>query len=389
MPKLSLAGFRDPVRRPRFIVWTFVAVFALAAFVIVMLGATSTRWFCAEMCHAVQDDTIRAYQASSHSKISCMACHEPVAADPITFLFKKAKSGLEVIPTVTRTFELPLNAGSALALTGGEEMGSQQCLQCHSENRAITASAEIKIDHQAHAEAGIWCTVCHNRVAHDEVAAPPSLTDPSGHKNQAHPNFMKMDACFRCHDLDNKVKMTGKGAKAAPGACVTCHPADFELLPASHKVGAWTKAHGEVAIEADKKVAEEGAEAKKLEEEGIAAHLASPVNECYTCHSKEKFCTTCHGVEMPHPASFATKHKAPALKDVRKCQVCHLPSNTTTAVRITEIPFCEDCHHKGGQTGTPWLKAHPAVVESKGTADCFKCHAPTVCAKCHVRGGRL
>jgi nitrate/TMAO reductase-like tetraheme cytochrome c subunit len=388
MPKISLAGFKDPVRRPRFIVWTFVVVFALAAFVVVMLGATSTRWFCAEVCHAVQDDTIDAYRASSHSQISCMACHEPVNADTITFLFAKVKSGLEVIPTVAGTFELPLNPGSALALKGGHEMGSQQCTQCHSANRKVTTEG-IRIDHKAHAEAGVWCTVCHNRVAHNEVAAPPKLVH-KGVKNVAHPNFMTMDACFRCHDPEGKVKMTGPGAKAAPGACITCHPADFELLPASHKAAEWSvKAHGEAAREIGKKVAEEGAEAKKLAAEGIAPYLAAPVNECYTCHSREKFCTTCHGVEIPHPVAFGKDHKAPALKDVRVCQKCHLPGTSAVAVRITGIPFCESCHHEGSKTGVAWLQAHPAVVESKGTAACFGCHSPTVCAKCHVRGGRL
>src|ERR1035437_6248618 len=99
MAKISLSGFKDPVRRPRFIVWTFTILFALAAFVIVMLGATSTRWFCSEVCHKVQEDPIRAYGPSAPPEISCMACHEPVNADTITFLFAKVKSGLEVIPT--------------------------------------------------------------------------------------------------------------------------------------------------------------------------------------------------------------------------------------------------------------------------------------------------
>jgi cytochrome c7-like protein len=294
MPKISLAGFKDPVRRPRFIVWTFVVVFALAAFVVVMLGATSTRWFCAEVCHAVQDDTIRAYDVSSHSRISCMACHEPVNADTITFLFAKVKSGLEVIPTVADTFELPLNPGSALALKGGHEMGSQQCTQCHSTGREITPSEGIKIDHKVHADADIWCTVCHNRVAHNEVASPPTLIH-KGVKNVAHPNFMTMDACFRCHDLEGKVKMTGPTAKAASGVCITCHPAGFELVPESHTAADWSiKAHGEAAREIDKKVGEEGAEAKKLAAEGIAPYLAAPVNECETCHVTAKFCDTCH-----------------------------------------------------------------------------------------------
>jgi hypothetical protein len=62
MAKISLAGFKDPVRRPRYIIWTAVAVLVFAAFMVPVLGVTSTRWFCAQSCHKVQDDTIVAYE---------------------------------------------------------------------------------------------------------------------------------------------------------------------------------------------------------------------------------------------------------------------------------------------------------------------------------------
>jgi cytochrome c5 len=295
MAKISLAGFKDPVTRPRYIVWVFVVVFALAAFVVVALGATSTFWFCAEVCHKVQDDTIDAYKASTHSQISCMACHEPVNADTVTFLIAKVKSGLEVIPTVGNTFTLPLNPGSALALKGGHEMGAQQCTQCHSTNRITTPEPGLKANHKVHADAGIWCTVCHNRVAHNDEAAPPKLVDPSNNKNTAHQNFMKMDYCYRCHDLEGKVKMTGEGAKAAPGTCSTCHPAGFELVPNTHKAADWSvKAHGEKAKEIIKEMGVLEAEAKVLEEEGVEPYLAAPVDPCFTCHVEAKFCEPCH-----------------------------------------------------------------------------------------------
>jgi len=390
MAKISLAGFKDPVRRPRFIVWTFVTILALAAFVIVMLGATSTRWFCAEVCHKVQDDTIAAYRVSSHSEISCMACHEPVNANTLTFLIAKVKSGLEVIPTVGNTFTLPLNPGSALALEGGSHMGSQQCTQCHSRYREITPHNDIVIDHKAHADAGVWCTLCHNRVAHNDKDAAPKLVAPNGSKNVAHPDFMEMDACFRCHDIKGTVKMTGAGAKAAPGACVTCHPADFDLLPATHKTAGWSvKAHGDAARESAEHFAEESVEAKHLVEEGIADYLAAPVDTCSTCHDRSTFCADkCHGVEMPHPKGFSKDHKAAASKGLAVCAQCHDRGAKTPAVKASAVRFCEDCHHKGSSADVEWLQEHPGVVESKGTAGCFKCHSPIACAKCHVRGGR-
>ena len=69
----------------------------IAAVMIPVLGVTSTRWFCAEGCHKVQDDTIIAYQHSSHSKISCMACHMPVNANPVIFLLHKAEALGELV----------------------------------------------------------------------------------------------------------------------------------------------------------------------------------------------------------------------------------------------------------------------------------------------------
>jgi len=188
MAKISLSGFKDPVTRPRFVVWTFVVVFALAAFVVVALGATSTFWFCAEVCHKVQDDTIDAYKASAHSEISCMACHEPVNANTIVFLFAKVKSGLEVIPTVGNTFDLPLNAGSALALEGGTHMGSQQCTQCHSANRITTPGEGILIDHKAHMRtpmSGAPCATTARRTT--TLRRLPSSSRPTARRTSLTP----------------------------------------------------------------------------------------------------------------------------------------------------------------------------------------------------------
>ncbi len=434
MAKISLAGFKDPVRRPRFIIWTGVVVLMLAAVVIVALGVTSTRWFCAEGCHKVQDDSIIAYQRSSHSEVSCMACHMPVNANPIVFVLHKAEALGELYLTVTDNFELPLNAHSHLALS--TLMPSKQCTQCHNlENRDVTPSEGIKIDHKAHSEVNAACTVCHNRVAHKEDFEP-TLTDPkSGKKSVKHDNFMEMTACFRCHGLE-------KGA-AAPGACSACHPKDFDLKPPSHdEKDFYPKGHAEMAAEMKAEAAaaaagehEEGAEGEAADEEqsflgpeaAYASHgeAAEPVAReevktlleeqkqhgadeeaniggslpkvesvfyCATCHT-DQFCTNCHGMEMPHPAAFkepkdpkdATGHPAIS-KDKKlaaKCVMCH-GENEKTA-------FCDNCHH-GTKAGdwkfdkkVPWTtKQHPDAVAKGGVEACTSCHAVKFCVDCHT-----
>jgi nitrate/TMAO reductase-like tetraheme cytochrome c subunit len=338
---LSFAGFTDPVTRPRYIIWSAVGVLTLVTVMILALGITSSRWFCAEGCHKVQDDTIIAYSHSSHNKISCLACHMPVNSSPVTFMLHKAEALGELYLTVTNTYELPLNEGDELALDK-VKMPSTQCTQCHNmANRNVTPSGGIIIDHQAHIKAGITCTNCHNRVAHKEDF---DLTLPG---NEKHADFMKMESCFRCHGV-------APGSRA-PGRCDACHPAGFELKPANHRQpGFYPKGHAKLA-KADQKY-------------------------CTMCHDVKKFCVDCHGgVEMPHPAAFKTSHGKIGRSAPQACQKCH-------GTKAGGTEFCNNCHHKGADPNKSWVSQHFLVVREKGAEPCFKCHATTFCAKCHVTG---
>lgn len=279
--KSPLSFFRNSRTRPAAIIWTTIGVLSLAAFAVAIgVIATSTRMFCAESCHIVQDDTIASYKASAHAKIACVTCHEPVNASPVVFAMAKIKSAGEVVPTVTGAFRFPLNKGSAYALNA-KEMGSKQCTQCHTTLRNVTPSTGLKIDHAIHAKNGVTCTTCHNRVAHNESALTLKLTG-----NVKHADFMGMDACFRCHGLE--------GQHEAPGTCETCHPKDFELVPATHKAAGWLPSgHSEAARESLKEYGVATAEAEELVKEGIPERLVKPVEHCSTCHTRA-FCSDCH-----------------------------------------------------------------------------------------------
>jgi nitrate/TMAO reductase-like tetraheme cytochrome c subunit len=279
-PSLTDA-FRNPKTRPRAIIFSSIGVLGLAVFaVLVAVIGTSTRTFCAEICHHVQDDTIAAYNASPHANISCMACHEPANGTPIQFAMAKMKSAGELPVAITGAFTLPINKGSACALNP-VEMGDKQCTQCHGGNRKITPSAGLKTNHLIHKQKGVTCTTCHNRVAHNEQTLTLKLVG-----NEKHADFMQMDACFRCHGLEGKHE--------APGACPTCHTADFALVPANHKVAGWLpNGHSEAAKESLKEYGAATAEAETLVKEGISERVAKPVEHCSTCHVKS-FCEDCH-----------------------------------------------------------------------------------------------
>jgi nitrate/TMAO reductase-like tetraheme cytochrome c subunit len=395
MARISLAGFKDPKRRPRFIVWSVVAVLVIILVMIPVLGVTSTRWFCAEGCHKVQDDTITAYNHSPHSEISCMACHMPVQANPVVFLLHKAEALGELYMTVTNKFELPLNGESEVALT----MKTTQCTQCHDEEkRTVTPSPGLKINHAIHAKDGITCTTCHNRTAHVEDFKLTLVDPTTGKPNRRHEDFMKMTACFRCHSQDSV------GEKKPTGACEACHTPGFELKPPSHLLpGFFPKGHGKLGAaeesrtlasaktswlndETTKTAGEGEAETegeKSTETTGEMLPKVESINECSTCHQK-KFCIDCHGgVPMPHPSDFKARHGKLGKEVPEACAKCHGSGGEG----------CNSCHHGTEidydyNPAVPWRTAHPAAVNSIGAAGCLeKCHNPTYCSNCHVNGG--
>jgi hypothetical protein len=375
-------GFKDPVKRPRFIIWTVTILLFLVAFVIVALGVTSTYWFCSSVCHSVQDDSINQYNRSTHAKVSCMVCHMPVGADPVTYVLHKAEALGELYLTATGKYELPLNKGSHLAMAG---FTTTHCTQCHAlENRKVTPSAGIIINHEVHTNAGIRCTWCHNRIAHNVDGYTPILKDPqTGELSTNNPNFISMDGCFRCHSLEDGAKI--------PGNCDACHTPEFDLKPADHKTEGFMKEHGKAALEQEKKVEEAKAENAKAGEGGHGVSDPtdtyplpkdiSEVNSCYTCHA-QKFCDDCHGVTMPHPADFRKTHGTGENINVNTCTTCHSKN------------ACESCHHgeaigwKDYKPAASFISQHVEATRAVGATACFECHDPTFCSACHVNGGK-
>ncbi|MEN6430299.1 MAG: NapC/NirT family cytochrome c, partial [Coriobacteriales bacterium] len=298
-------AFDDAGRRTRPLVWVGIVLACLVLFTAGSVIGTSTNWFCTRPCHIVHDDNTKTYMAGSHSLISCVACHEPVNGDPVTFVIKKLEVAPDLVPTVFGTFTLPMNEGSYVAV----EMADDQCTQCHSmPTRVVNPSAGIIIDHDAHAAAGVTCPTCHNRVAHPEESIAYTLPG-----DEKHENWMTMQACFRCHQLVETTRGQGK----APGDCAACHPADFDLTPPDHDAVGWYTSYGDSAGHASAARAETSRVAQaRIAAERLPrpAHPAGPVlppasteNACEMCLLRA-FCDECHGLEMPLPAEFATTH---------------------------------------------------------------------------------
>lgn len=368
--------FKDPKSRPRMIVWCGVLLIALVIVWATAIVGTSFAWFCEEPCHVAHYDNTLAYNKSTHTRVSCIACHEPVAASPLQMTLLKIEVAPDLFKTISGDFELPLNAASHYAV----EIGSDRCTQCHNlANRPVTPSAGLKIDHDVHSEKDVTCTTCHNRVAHPEDDIELTLSE------EKHQDWMTMDACFRCHSLAKE--------SDAPGTCTACHTPDFKLTPPSHDASSWytlygeSKGHAEAAKEESASIAEaakRNAEHGELDPEEAVGPVLKPSNEinsCYTCHAPS-YCNSCHVVAMPHPAEFKKNHGEVGYKDPAVCAKCH----ARNSAEAKGDAVCNACHHPASKPGTPWQRQHPSSVIKDGAQACYECHDPTYCETCHVSG---
>lgn len=372
-----LSGFRDPVRRPRFIIWAAVGLIVFVLLWAFALVGTSFAWFCETPCHIVHADNTLTYNAGTHSHVSCIACHEPLNANPLTYTYMKIFVLPDLFSTVFHTFRLPMNPYNETAIS----MPSKQCTQCHNlKNRPVNPVDGLIINHDAHSSRNISCTTCHNRVAHPEENVVYALPGDTKHDN-----WMTMDACFRCHGQQ-------PGAKA-PGTCTTCHTTDFKLVPASHKASGWyalfgeSGGHAKAALDESASVAaaithNEKREAENPGEREPRLAPSSAINSCYTCHASS-FCSDCHGgLPMPHPASFKTGHGSLGYSEPRVCARCHARS----VAEAKGTGFCNACHHPASTPERPWVSQHSAIVRAKGAQPCFRCHDERGCSYCHVNG---
>ncbi len=274
----AVRHFRERLkdRHFRFAVTLYFGAGAIILLFALPLGLTvsSSPSFCAA-CHSMNPE-YQTWKRSSHAQLPCYGCHGPRSYTKLLYgkIFADSKGPFQ---EVTGFFEQPVNESSHLSQEG-IPMG--RCERCHAnENRRFTFSKGIKMNHTAHKEAGIDCTVCHNRVVHKGAERYEPLRSWDGEFKYT--DFLTMkDGCFRCHSgspesRDEETLKKIKNDKKPPQACNTCHTKDF-ALPIGHGRDQWRSEHGAVAV--------------------------NNVGLCLDCHGEkarfsngdEPWCTLCH-----------------------------------------------------------------------------------------------
>jgi nitrate/TMAO reductase-like tetraheme cytochrome c subunit len=413
--------WKNPLNRWRLL-------FAVLFFTVAMFGVgygaiayTSNPSFC-KTCHEMAPEHVT-FEASAHNQIKCTQCH--IEPGPVNMVTHKIHSLKEVYYHIV---------GVPDPIVQTMPVKNVNCLQCHSENRLVSATGDVIVNHEKHIkDAGIPCITCHAGVVHAKAVE-------RGINHTADLDYWTKE---------NAEKLISKKYTSPNmGTCIDCH----------NKVNNGEKPWEDIAYSLPENT--HGKHDDKKEESGHGAKTATTeVKENDNLHSeaavkehtqdiilqaigKQKkdvelsmACATCHK-EVATPKNHDRKlwdqsHGDVAFKDLDKCMDCHedskwikkLPKENivdlinakdkekyvanmlTVKNHSRENQFCSACHSKrpdGHVESEEWLTAHSSKAKTDGAkAECFVCHdnekpktdtkdplAPTdvYCEFCHRTG---
>ena len=154
--KFRSIDWKNPVNRWKLLFASLFAVVALSGTMYGAIAFTSNPEFCS-WCHEMAPEYVT-FQASAHSEIKCTQCHiEPGA---VNMLLHKVESMKEVYYHIV---------GPPDPIVQTVAVPNINCVQCHSENRLVTATGDLIVNHSEHIKEDIPCITCHSGVAHAKV----------------------------------------------------------------------------------------------------------------------------------------------------------------------------------------------------------------------------
>ncbi|MHB9148472.1 MAG: multiheme c-type cytochrome [Thermoleophilia bacterium] len=257
---------------------------------------------------------------TEHADLECADCHRPRGA---------VWPARQVMTFARWTYVNAANGNKEPEPRPGS-VTSSRCLDCHDEiTERTVARGGIKVRHADFVEQLYGCRDCHNVSSHPGALAEP--TEPT------------MEKCLPCHD-----------GVTASSECETCHAED---------VGRPSRPDAPLP-----KV--------ELTEAGQYA-------SCYVCH-QEDACNSCHGIRMPHPEEWATRHMRDGFTRRDLCWRCHYSGDQ---IFVPSSESCS-CHGLPGTMhgGELWIREHglQATGQKAGeNAECFLCHGGALCGYCH------
>jgi cytochrome c-type protein NapC len=315
------------------------------------------------------------------------------------------------IKSVKEVYYHAIGKPNQIVQTEGEAVTNQNCLQCHLKNRLVTASKDLKVNHNGHIEKGVPCITCHAGVVHAKIASRGlNITEYLGYwtkentKKVMQEKYLKpnMGTCIDCHDkVNNGEKPWKKISYSVPShleepktadkkahsqktqriilqaiskqstnvkiymKCETCHKE--VSIPKSHKSYDWDYNHGStITVQGLGKCLnchQDSKWIKEIPKDDIVAifilnrsKIKGQSNLMLVKQArKNQFCSTCHSSYKPpsHSSSLWIEGHAWASSDDEdklKCYVCHDKEKPQISSKYIKAPaevYCEYCHKNG------------------------------------------
>ncbi|GHH97476.1 NapC/NirT family cytochrome c [Neobacillus kokaensis] len=417
--KVRNIDWKDPVTRWKMMFISLMALIVVGGGGYGVLAMTNSPTFCAS-CHEMAPE-YSTFTASAHNNITCVQCH--IKPGTINMLTHKMKSMKEVYYHVT-------GVPNQIVQTEHEAVSNENCLQCHSKNRIVTASGDLKVNHKKHIEKDIPCITCHAGVVHAKIAARGINTEEvrGDYTKETAQKIMEkkymapnMGTCIDCHDKVNNGEEPWKDITYS----IPPNPEEMEKKLQINEKKAEAKETlitGEaIASDHDEKTQKLILEAIGKQKKNVKISMA-----CGNCHKSTSIPNN-HKV-----ANWNNNHGVTAVAELDKCMECHQDSkwkrdipkediitllkmgnekrkytpNITLAKEESRInKFCAACHSDRPDNhgnSDQWLTAHASKAKtSDQKAQCFICHdqkkpkadspetlAPTdvYCQYCHRTG---
>ncbi|PLR91921.1 cytochrome c3 family protein [Bacillus sp. T33-2] len=426
--KFRAIDWKNPVNRWRAL---FVVLFASIAMFGVAYGAiayTSEPQFCS-FCHEMSPEFIT-FEESAHSQIKCVQCH----VDPgvVNTVIHKVESLKEVYYHVV---------GPPDPIVQTVPVMNKNCTQCHSENRLVTATGDLIVNHEGHIKEDIPCITCHSGVAHAKVVERGinhqkdlDFWKKENAEKLVKAEYMKpnMGTCIDCHDKVNKGERPWKDIQYSLPE--NTHGEKHEEKADGHAEAA-TLDTTEAAAPATTEVALSEEEQKALDDKHSQEIILQAIGKQKKDVKLSMECSTCHK-EVSTPANHQSadwnlNHGGNAVEELDKCLNCHqdqkwikkLPKQDIVSLieagatkdeykpnlhvvktDSRESNFCSSCHAyrpPGHLQSDEWLTAHADKAKTDNQkAECYVCHerakpdeaskvkAPTdvYCEFCHRTG---
>ncbi|PLS04343.1 cytochrome c3 family protein [Neobacillus cucumis] len=400
--KFRAIDWKNPVNRWKLLFVSLIGCIVLFGGGYGVIAFTNSPSFCSS-CHEMQPE-YSSYTASAHNQISCVQCHiKPGAVNMITHKMKSVKE----------LYYHATGVPKQIVQTEEEAVSNQNCLQCHSKNRLVTASGDLKVNHKGHIEQGIPCITCHAGVVHAKMASRGINTEDvrgewtkeSAEKlmeeKYLRPN---MGTCIDCHDKVNNGEKPWKD----PAYSVPPNPEEVEKKLEETK----TAANGEEKAEAKTEAASEVNTTETLasaNDEKTQSIILQAIGKEKKDVKLSMECTTCHKqTEVPKShknLDWNNNHGTTAIKKLDTCMECHQDSKWVREIPKEDIisllkmgnkkvkytpnvtlakeqartnKFCSACHSDRPTShgnSDQWLTAHANKAKTANQkAECFVCH---------------